>query len=325
MKKLKILILINKFHKKYPKHKHKYDMIEALRNFAIVKYWHNHGNINYILQKLNFKPDFILHYDVAYGYTFAPKITGLKNINIPKGCFVIDSHYKKNSRINYFESNKIDMIFSITKENFIQQFPEYKSKHYWVPFSINPDIFHDYKLKKDINFLLMGLVHVDNKSSIKPKTNCPKGRYPFREAVLRDFFNKKGFVFVPHPGHLSPPSKNLMVNENYAKQLNRSKIFFTSGGEFHYPVAKFFEALACKTLLLAKPNKDILELGFKNEVNFVSCDESDFYDKAMYYIENHKERERIANNGYKFIHKNHTNVVRAKQIVSYIENYLKQR
>jgi spore maturation protein CgeB len=93
-----------------------------------------------------------------------------------------------------------------------------------------------------------------------------------------------------------------MVNEKYARELNRARIFFTCGGEFQYAVAKFFEAPGCRTLLLAKPNKDILELGFKDGVNFVACNESDFYDKAIYYLRNYKERERITNNGYHFIH-----------------------
>lgn len=51
----------------------------------------------------------------------------------------------------------------------------------------------------------------------------PKGKYPFREAVLEKLRGEKGFVFHPHPGHKA--SYNALVNEKYAKELNRAKIF----------------------------------------------------------------------------------------------------
>ncbi|MGF7060008.1 glycosyltransferase family protein [Brassicibacter mesophilus] len=321
MERLKILIIIKKFAEKYPKHKHKYDMIEALEEFADIEYWNDEGDICDILKKIRFKPDFILHYDFAWDYTWAPKITGLEKVDIPKGCFVIDIHWIEEDRIRYFEDNKIDLIFSVSRKPFLKVFPQYKNELRWIPFSINPNIIKDWKIDKTIDFLLMGLVYIED-SKYHPKSRTFKGRYKFREAVLNKMKNEKGFEFIPHPGHLTPSSKKPIVNEKYAMKLNQSKIFFTCGGEFEYAVAKFFEAPGCKTLLLAHPNKEILDLGFEDGVNFVACDEDDFYEKAIYYIENDVERERITNNGYEFIHSNHTNSVRAKQFINYIEDYL---
>ncbi|OIJ10393.1 glycosyl transferase family 1 [Anaerobacillus alkalilacustris] len=312
--KVKILILIKKFGLKFPKHKQKYEMIKALEEFADVYYWHNDGSIIEILKKFKFTPDFILHYDFAWNGHYAPKISDLDKINIPKGCFVIDIHWNKEKRRNYFITNNIDLIFSVTKHPFLHAFPEFKEKHRWIPFSINPNVIKDWKLKKDIKFLLMGLVHYNN---VK---HPPKGRYRFRDAVYEKMKSIEGFKFNKHPGHLTSSTK--MVNENFAKELNRSEIFFTCGGVFQYPVIKFFEALGCKTLLLAEPNPDILELGFKDGENFVACNISNFYKKALYYSENKIERERIINNGYNFVHTHHTNKVRAKNFVQYIEEFL---
>ncbi|NLY80088.1 MAG: glycosyltransferase family 1 protein, partial [Lysinibacillus sp.] len=106
-------------------------------------------------------------------------------------------------------------------------------------------------------------------------------------------------------------------------ELNRSKMFFTCGSSYKFPVLKFFEAPACKTLLLAEANPDILELGFKDGVNFVACDKTNFNEKAMYYLKNEKERMRITENGYKFIHANHTDDVRAKNFVNEIREFIK--
>lgn len=321
MEKLKILILINDFTKKWPKERYLSDVFFELKKMCTVRYWYKPGDIRDILNKIEFKPDFIFHFDISWNYKYAPVITGLSKIDIPKGCYVIDIHYNKEVRKQYFDNNKIDLIFSTYKEPFLKTFPNYEDKFRWMPYSINTQIMKDWKLNKTIDFLLLGQFYFENKNKSAGRIP-PKGRYSFREAVYNSLKDKKGFVFHPHPGHFAPPSKDLIINENYSKEINRSKIFFTCGGIFDYAVAKFFEAPACRTLLLAKPNKDILELGFKDGKNFVACDENDFYDKAMYYVTNNKERNRITDNGYNFILNNHTNKIRAKQFIRYIENYL---
>lgn len=320
--KLKILILIREIDKKFPKHKAKYETIKAIEKYAEVKYWHNNGNIHEIMKNLNFTPDFIFHYDVVYNYALAPKITGLNEVKIPKGCFVIDAHYSPPARRRYFEGNKIDLIFSVTKNYFLKMYPKYKSKFRWFPFSVNPNIYKDYQLNKDIDFLLIGQVY-DRIKKTGYTTYTPKGRYPFRDTVLERMKGVKGFVFHPHPGHTA--SNKAIINERYAKELNRSKMFFTCGSQLKYPVMKYFEAPACKTLLLAEAVPDILELGFKDGVNFVACDQSNFYEKAMYYLNNEKERTRITENGYNFIHTYHTDDVRAKNFVNEIQKFIKNK
>ena len=79
------------------------------------------------------------------------------------------------------------------------------------------------------------------------------------------------------------------MNEKYAQELNRAKIFFTCGSALRYPLLKFYEAPACRTLLLAEPNQDIFDLGFKDGTHFIACEVEDFYDKAKYYLQNKKK------------------------------------
>lgn len=326
-KKLKILILIKKFWV-YPKHQPKIDLFRALEKYADVYYWYKNGDIKDILKTINVQPDFIFHYDIAWHYGLAPKIEGLENIDIPKGCFVIDLHWKQEQRIRYIEKSKIDIIFSATKHPFLNVFPQYKSKLCWLPWAINSNIMKDWGMKKDIDFLLMGLVYVNKNSRGKfplPRKIPAKGRYAFRDAVFEKMKNNPGFVFHPHPGHRVTKSDLLIVGKQYAKELNRSKIFFTCGSRNKsgaVAVLKFFEAPACKTLLLAEPNKDIEELGFVDGENYVSCTVDNVVDKAMYYSLNQKERERITVNGYQFIHQHHTNQIRAKQMIRQIKAVL---
>lgn len=326
--KLKILVLIKPFWI-YPKHQAKRGIFKELEKYADVFYWYEDGHIHDILKELKFHPDFIYHYDIAWNNRMAPRIEGLEEIDIPKGCFVIDLHWKPEERIKYFEDKGIDLIFSATKQPFLKVFPQYEDKFRWLPWSINPEMMKDWGMKKDIDFLLMGLVYIDknNRGKFSLSEKAPrKGRYAFRDAVFRKMKNKPGFEYHPHPGHFATDSELLIVNEEYGKKLNRSKIFFTCGSSNPtggIAVLKFFEAPACKTLLLAEPNKDIMDLGFIHGINYVACTADNLVEKADYYLANDAERMRITRNGYRFIHKYHTDEKRAKQLIKEIKDFCK--
>ncbi|ERN52878.1 glycosyltransferase [Alkalihalophilus marmarensis] len=317
---LKILILIKRFDLSHPKHKIKMDIINAIEEYAQLCYWYEDGDIKDILKEIPFTPDFIFHYDIAWNYALSPNITGLENVNIPKGCYVIDLHWDNKKRIQYFNENKIDLVFSVSKHPFLAVFPQLKNKLRWLPWSINPLIIKDWKEPKSIDYLLLGLVWAED-LKVKPQ----KGRYQFRDLVLDKMRNLDNFVFHPHPGHNAKENEKLLINEKYAKEINKAKIFFTCGCTDNlggFAVLKFFEVPGCRSLLLAEPNREINDLGFVDGDNFVACSRDNFYEKAEYYLSNSNERERITNNGYEFIHSQHTNQIRAKQFVQMIQDFL---
>lgn len=320
-KRLDILVIMKPFGN-FPKHKPKVDMIKTLESYAEVHYWFKDDHIEDILKTLAIKPDFILHYDIAWNYGLAPKIEGLDKVDIPTGCFVIDLHWKPAERIKYIKSNQIDLIFSVSKHPFLRVFPQFEDKLRWVPWSINPSIMKDWQQPKDIDSLLMGLVHVE-KNKLNghdlPKQIPAKGRYAFRDAVFEQLKLRPKFVFHAHQGHRTKKSDLLIVNDAYAKEINRAKIFYTCGSRNEtggLAVLKFFEVPACKSLLLAETNEDIEELGFKDGENFVACTVDNIVEKTDYYLKNDQERIQITENGYNFIHSNHTNAHRAKQMVA---------
>lgn len=325
--RLKILVLIKPFWI-YPKHQPKIDMIKALEKYADVYYWYYNGHINNILKSLNITPDFIFHYDIAWNYGLAPQITGLDSVDILKGCFVIDLHWEPEKRIQYFNESKVDLIFSATKNPFLKVFPSFKEKLRWLPWSINPNVMKDWELTKDIDSLLMGLVYVDEDllgNRHTPKKIPPKGRYAFRDAVFKQLKDDPAFTFYPHPGHRVQQSEDLIVNEKYAQMLNRSKLFYTCGSRDKLggvAVLKFFEAPASRTLLIAEENEDIKDLGFIDGENYVACRVEDINEKTKYYLSHDKERQRITDNGYQFIHQHHTNDHRAQSMVRYIKELL---
>lgn len=323
----KILILIKPFWS-YPKHQPKFEIIREFERFANVYYWFHDGDIQDIIRRIGVQPDFIFHYDIAWYYSLAPKITGLRDIQIPKGCFVIDLHWQPKLRRKYFQENHIDLIFSVTRTPFLKLFPEYRDQFRWLPWSIDPDIMKDYKLVKDIDYLLMGLVYFEQKQAGRfglPRQFPAKGRYAFRDAVYEKMRSKQGFMYYPHPGHRTLDTENMIVNKRYAQALNRSKMFFTCGSRDKnggITVQKFFEAPACRTLLLAEANEDLKHLGFIDGENFVSCRIENVEEKARKYLVDEFERKRITDNGYRLIHRLHTNQERAKSFVKEVSKVL---
>ena len=90
---------------------------------------------------------------------------------------MIDTHYSPKKRRRYFKKRKIDLIFSATKYPFLAEFPEYKHKFRWLPFSINPSVYKDWGLEKSIKYLLMGQFYCEGLE------NPPK-RIPQKVVIL---------------------------------------------------------------------------------------------------------------------------------------------
>lgn len=307
MRKLNILILVRKFDKLYPKHKVKYEFLQAIEKVANVAYHHEDGDILDILNQQTTQPDFILHYDITAKYRLTPKIKNFNQIDIPIGAFVIDAHWEPEHRKAYIESNNISLIFSVSKYPFLKRHPEYQSKFRFLPFSINPSVIRNWNQKENIDFLLMG--HIAD-------------TYPFRKAVRDQMKDVEGFVYHKHPGHLLRDRTKYIIDKDFAKEVNRAKIFFTCGSIYQYPVMKYFEIPGCNTLLIAEENPDLTKLGFQAGVHYVAANQTNFYNKGLYYLENEQKRKEIAVTGYKFIHEHHTHRIRAKEFIKNVKEIL---
>lgn len=286
-----------------------YYLEQELARIVRLTVWRKSGNIEYILKRLETKPDFILILN-DMGHQLFPMIKGLRNCGIPTGLFVTDVHRLVKIRENYINKNKIDYLFTIGWEQSVQTYPQLKHKLEWFPHFVHPGIYKDYFLEKDIEFLMIGAVN---------------RTYPLREKIVNAYSKDPRFICYHHPGYRDftrEEEKDKRVGEHYAKELNRTKIFFTCPSIYNYPVMKYYEALACKTLLLAPTFNELEGLGFIPGKHFVAIDESNFKEKADYYLANEKERQRITEQGHQFIQENHTVRIRAKQLMEKIEGIL---
>lgn len=282
---------------------------QELTSLVNVTIWRKPGHISYILKQLDIRPDFILLLN-DIDKQMSPMIKGLSNIDIPTGLFVNDVHRFTNLRRNYIAKNNIPYLFTVVRDKFIETYPEFKNKMEWFPHFVNIELCKDYQLKKDINLLMMGAVN---------------DFYPLRQKIMKSYEGNADFVYHSHPGYRNFSEKEESQNfigQMYAKEINRAKILFTCPSILNYPVIKYFEALACKTLLLAPTFKELEDLGFIPGFHFVPIDENNFKEKAAYFLENETERQKIVEQGYNFVHQRHTVKLRTEQLVEKIESIL---
>lgn len=268
--------------------------------------WRHSGEISEILKQISKRPDFILILN-DIGNRLYPIVSGLSNIDIPSGLIVNDAHRFVKARKIFMETNKIKTFFVVGKTPFLNHYPECKQNQvFLLPHHVNTSIYKDYGLKKDIDFMMLGTV---------------SPAYPLRKRINNHYKNDSRFVTHSHPGfkHFSKEQEQkLLVGENYARELNRAKVFFTCGSFRNYAVIKYFEVPACNTLLLAPTFPDLEEMGFIPGKHFVDINQKNFAEKAEYYLKNKEEREKITGEGYRFIQNNHSTVHRAEQLIQQI-------
>ncbi|UFU00035.1 glycosyltransferase [Radiobacillus kanasensis] len=289
-----------------------YYLEQELAKVVNVQVWRKSGHISFILKQLETEPDFILLMnDMDKDWT--PRIKGLAHINIPTGLFINDIHRFTKLRKAYIEKNNISYLFPIIRDVFLETYPEYEKKMEWFPHFVQLDLYKDYGLEKDINLLIMGAVNE---------------YYPLRQKIIKAYEGDSDFVYHSHPGYRNfnkEEEDEKMIGEKYAKEINRSKIMFTCPSVLHYPVQKYFEALACKTLLLAPTFKELEDLGFIPDYHFVAINEDNFQKKADYYLKDEKERQKITEQGYAFIREKHSIEHRTLQLVQTLKRLLKGR
>lgn len=289
--------------------KNYYFLENELKKITNLTLHRNSGRISDILKKINVTPDFILLLN-DLGDEMFPIVKGLSSVNIPTGLIINDVHRFKEKRRHFIRKSNISYLFSVTRKKSGEIYSEYTNKMEWLPHFVNTEVYKDYGFAKTINLLMMGAVN---------------DFYPLRQEILRYYEKSTDFVYHSHPGYREfseEEQQQLYIGEKYAKEINKSKIFFTCPSVLEYPVKKYFQALACKSLLLAPTFKELEDLGFIPGIHFVEIDKYNFKNRAAYYLTNTKERERISEQGCQFIHQNHSLQIRAQQLVNRIEDFI---
>lgn len=261
-----------------------------------------------MINRLNFTPDFIFFDDVVWN----KPLHGLKYVNIPKGILFWDIQRDQEKFRRFVYENDIDIIFSFYRDAFKTYYPELLYKFRWLPNYVNIEEFKDYQLNKEIDFLLMGAVD--------------EYTYPLRYKIDIGMSGYPGFVHNQHPGYRDYGQEEevkSLVGKYFSMEINKAKMFFTDDSRYKFPIAKYFEVPASKTLLLASGSKELEDLGFIDGETFIEINEDNYLEKALYYLEHEEERNDITERGYQMVRKKHTSTIRAEQFIEYIKDYLR--
>ncbi|WP_299092527.1 glycosyltransferase [uncultured Metabacillus sp.] len=307
MKRLKILFLTRD--RSQQMEKSSYYIAEEMKKQCDLMLWTEDGHILKILTQLPDKPDFIFLNDFL-DPRLCPQIVGLEKVNIPKGMIFHDISYKIQERKEYVKKNKIDFIFPHYRDAFLRWYPELAHRLVWLPHHVNIEVYKDFQLPKTINWLIMGAIvrHI----------------YPLREIMLNTMKNQPGFVYHPHPGYTEVQNVNSgsLIGDDYAKEINRSKMFLTCNSVYGYTLMKYFEVLGCNTLLMAPATKETTDLGLIDGVHFIAVNRDNFMEKAKYYLIHEEERKAISQNGYEFVRAHHSTKARVQHLLENISTLL---
>jgi hypothetical protein len=94
----------------------------------------------------------------------------------------------------------------------------------------------------------------------------------------------------------------------YFDHIRRSKVAISLRGGGLTPPIRYYEIVACRTLLLSDPPSSIIPNNFEHgrHAVFFRKDMSDLVKLAHYYVHNDAEREAIVKEGYAHLLKYHT-------------------
>lgn len=196
-----------------------------------------------------------------------------------------------------YDNVKADLALKVVdkqgKTEFSERFAQLGLKTAWLPLSVDTKRFRNMGIPKIADVCLLG--------------NMNPTVYPLRLKALSFLIKQHKYRLLLKPAY----------GEEYVKAINEARILLTCSGTVKFPVMKYYEAMACGTLLLADKPLDAEELGFAAERNYVELPD-DFRDEQLAEVMEHTTRVadagEVARLGEELVVKRHSNIVRAKEL-----------
>lgn len=200
------------------------------------------------------------------------------------------------NKIKVFE--RCDLIISPAYGYFMKLYPQFKSKHRFMPKFFSPHERYTQLLFNN-----------------KPKNRC----------LLSGAINKKVYTLralVKNCEYVDyKPAK--YVGDSYARLLNSYFCCVTSSSIFNYAVAKYFEITAAGSLLLADETEDLKMAGFIPYKHYIPITKKNACIKITECLKNPEKYNDIRREGMEFVHKNHSVINRMKWLKVIFDNLIK--
>lgn len=251
------------------------------------------------------------------------KYAGAADVKVPKAFIITDfwnitEHYP-DQLPGWLDKHQIAVVLS-QYPGLIERYAQSSiaNRFVYLPSCVDPQVFNDWKCDElfDVGFLGVGVT--------SPNSFYPE-RFRIHEKLERFArMNNLRYLSAPHPGQTIPSPSHPLVGRNFSMKLNSCRMFIVTGGVYHLPFAKYMEALASHTLLLATEPLWENVIHLKNGLNYVRITEEDVLEKVEYYLRHREEAERIAENGYDTAMRYHTCYTRAYEVNQRLKTQIKK-
>ncbi|MDR7160370.1 glycosyltransferase [Arthrobacter sp. BE255] len=189
----------------------------------------------------------------------------------------------------------VDQFFT-TSVVMAEYTPEIADRLFAWPNAVDPQVFHDYGLRKSIPVLFTG---------------SQERHYPWRNAISRILSERYATMTMPHFGW-GGGTERMVLGEDYAMMLNASTFVPACGSMAGEVVRKQLEIPASMACLVTERTASLEALGFQDMVNCVFADATDVLEKLDYLGTNPDVLHSITKAGFSFVHSRHTEAHRSQ-------------
>lgn len=229
------------------------------------------------------------------------------DIKIPKAAMFEDQH----------GDNNLSQVKDMVKDNWLvlhrYQFRKFHTdlhkylKCIWFPHSVNTKIFRDYNMERKYDILQTGALYKV---------------YETRNFVKSVFSGDERYKIIERPKENVP--NQWPTRKDYAKELNKAYLNVCCGSVYQYPVMKYFEIPAAKSVIFGDWFDELGDLGFEPYNNMLVIDRDNIKKQVDFLLDNKKRLIEIANNGHNLVYRRHTNEIRAKELIDIIKDEICQ-
>ena len=271
-----------------------YDIVRYLSKISVLTYVNR--NIHNAINKYN--PDVII-----LGFTLTDICNSKPNFfvktSIPVYLILNKEYAGLKHKLEWIKKLKPKKVFTVHHD-----FKKYESicnipfcKIMW---SADETIFKKYDKIYKYDLFFSGVIREEQQANIR-------GRIYKKLDLIKDYklLVKVGFF----NNNKLKGSLNTFNLNDYANNLNHTKIALTTTGPADLVGTRYFEIMATnKALILCnRMPKDVYGDIVINNFNCIMFDdENDFIEKFKYYIEHEEERMKIVNQAYKYFLEKHT-------------------
>lgn len=109
----------------------------------------------------------------------------------------------------------------------------------------------------------------------------------------------------------------------YRSMISHSAVSFACGSELRYFVRKFLEIPAFRSAMVAYPAYNMADYGFVDQVHYLKAYPEETGEKTKYLLKNSSFAEKLINNAFALVQKEHTASVKVEQVMTCFSSFLK--